>query len=260
MGAFDVVDARVNVTGTTEQNLLAAYDTALISLEPDDETASEAVAISAQIVFASTLPDALLPSVRLAFLPNDRADKGFLTGAAQQAQTAFQHTGFLQGAVGEDDLAEGQRHAEHLVNTFDGEAGQFFNDWDRDGQFQNPGDGFGLRVYLDETQAVLLALQDLLDSPDVSADAAAQVATALSAIENSQNLVVAATERALQVFEADTITEAQVLGDELRQTAAVVVDDTTRAFDAIATLAEFRFYAPADVLASEEAETHGRDC
>ena len=77
LGELDVIDARVNVTGTTEQNLLAAYDTALISLEPDDETAGEAVAISAQIVFASTLPDALLPSVRLAFCPTTARTKGF---------------------------------------------------------------------------------------------------------------------------------------------------------------------------------------
>ena len=150
-------------------------------------------------------------------------------------------------------MAEGQRHAEHLVNTLDGEEGQYFNDWDRDGQFQNPGDGFGLRVYLDETQAVLLALQDLLDSPDVPTDAAAQVATALAAIANSQDLVAAATETALQVISANTVEDAQVLGDELRQTAALVADDTASAFDAIAALAEFRFYAPADVLAATQS-------
>ena len=40
---------------------------------------------------------------------------------------------------------------EHVVNILDGETGQFFGDLNLDGQMQNPGDGVGVRVYLEQS-------------------------------------------------------------------------------------------------------------
>ena len=80
-------------------------------------------------------------------------EKGALSGALEQTATALQHSGFVNEAITAANLEGARNHAEHIVNILDGQGGMFFGDLNRDGQAQNPGDGYGVRAYLADAKA-----------------------------------------------------------------------------------------------------------
>lgn len=104
-------------------------------------------------MLSSTLPVSLTTPLRQLFFASDLNYKGFLTGAVEQAQIVVQHAGFLHDALAKNDFAEARRHAEHVVNILEGEGGSHLWGLEPDGQTQNPGDGFGLLVYLSGNRA-----------------------------------------------------------------------------------------------------------
>ena len=237
LGAFTPDNGQVNFAGNSDQPLLATYDRALISLEPDGETDP---AISQQIVFSSTMPAALVTPLRQLLFQNERTDKGFLSGASDQVKIAVQHTGFLLDALTGNDFAKARVHAEHVVNMLDGKAGPNFNDWNRDGQAQNPGDDFGLRAYVEEAYGQMGdGLAEITDSQALRE----QSQPALTALETAQATVAQAEEQALKIFATDTITEAQSVADELQVMMEEMQKDITIAYTTTLQMAELHFTA-----------------
>jgi LysM repeat protein len=137
---------------------------------------------------------------------------GALAGAQSQVELAQTHLGFLQSALSSENQTEVRSHAEHVVNILEGEEGVLFGDNDRNGQAQNPGDGVGVRGHiaqaLSQTQAVLDALA-------TAGDSQAQVQELVTLQLSSQELVQEATDKAFQVFAADTPSEIETIGADL---------------------------------------------
>ena len=66
----------------------------------------------------------------------------------------YVHAVELEDAVDRRSLTAVKRHAEHLINLVEGEAGLRYGDNDADGHLEDPGDGVGLLARLNAVAAV----------------------------------------------------------------------------------------------------------
>ena len=89
LGALPAGTGSINFKGSTEQPLLANYDTAMVSVEPDEDSDPS---ISEQIVLSGTLSPAVLAPLRRLYFGNESQDKGFLAGAVEQVGIATAHS------------------------------------------------------------------------------------------------------------------------------------------------------------------------
>jgi hypothetical protein len=67
---------------------------------------------------------------------------------SRQAGTFLSHAGLALGAIGSDNLPDTKTHGEHSLNIIEGEAGEFYDDWNGNGRPENPGDNVGLLPYV----------------------------------------------------------------------------------------------------------------
>ena len=221
LGTFAVSAGQVDFAGSTTQDLPALYPTASIRLAAAGAASEDSAPTGAAILTATlptTLATALRPLLKLATTTPitssatdaDQLAAGVLTAAQAQVAIAVQHTGFLRDALSTDDIPTARAHSEHIVNILDGENGFLYNDLDRNGRLENPGDGVGVRVYLGRAATAAATFTDLLSDTD-----AVTVTTILPALENSQDQIEAIFDKALQIFAADTVTEANGFAADL---------------------------------------------
>ena len=128
---------------------------------------------------------------------------GLLARAAEQTALAQGHSGFLADELAADGLDAAKNHAEHVINILDGADGLFFGDNNRDGRTQNPGNGTGVRSYLEQALEQLQAAE-----ADANAPLAETLAQSLALVETS-------SATALTLFAADTVADAQPISAEL---------------------------------------------
>lgn len=208
LGQFPV-DGNVDYSGDTSQNLIARYNGGFISIEPDGVDDGEI----GPVAFEGTIPAESLLHIRhvvTAFEANPEGN-AFLIGAEEQLLLAIEHTGFMLEELANDDLREAQRHAEHVVNILDGESGELFGDLDGDGVPQNPGDGLGLRSYLEgaKQHAQLAADADAAtDEVKLHAD------HVIISSDNTMARMNGAIDEALRVISSDSADEAQSAAEE----------------------------------------------
>ena len=223
LGAFDVVDGNVQFTGDVEQNLLAAYNGAFISVEPDGVDDGEI----GTVAFEGVIPGGSLLHIRhvvTAFAGNPEGN-AFLIGAQGQMHHAMEHAGFLLDELANDNIREAQRHAEHVINILDGETGPNFGDLDGDTIAQNPGDGFGVRAYLEGAKEhTNLAL----GAEGVTAEIELHAGHVLISSDNALARLDAAIDEALRVIASDSAGEAQAAAEEL----AALLDAVMNGVDA----------------------------
>lgn len=212
LGDFNVNGDAVDYSDTTDQNLLASYSQMLISLEPNGDTDP---AISEQIVFDGGVAPESLIYIRFVVdqfetTPNQ---VGLLVGAQEQMDVAIYHSGLALEALAADNLAEAKLHTEHVVNILEGENGPNYGDWDGDGLAQNPGDGFGVRAYMDwaKQQAALAA------APGASDEVVLHAAHVAIAIDNGMVWLAEAEDAALRLLSSDSTSEAQTHADQMNQ-------------------------------------------
>jgi plastocyanin len=209
LGTFTATN-EAQFAGDTDQNLLGVYNGAFISIEPDDVNDGEI----GPIAFNGTIPAGSLLHIRhiVTAFPANPDGKAFLIGAQQQMDLALEHTGFLLDELANDNIREAQRHAEHVINILDGEAGPNFGDLDGDTVAQNPGDGFGVRAYLDgaKQHAQLAA-----DAEDATAEVKLHTGHVLVSSDNTLARLDAAISEAMRIIASDSVTEAQPAADEL---------------------------------------------
>lgn len=237
LGAVKVTNQRVNFTGHTAQPLLNTHNTLLMSLEADNK---KGTTISQQLVVSTTLPPPFLTPMRQLFFPGKANDKGFLAGAEEQIEIALKHSGFLDDAINQNNFADVQRHTEHIVNILDGKDGFLYGDLNRDGQIQNPGDGFGIRAYLEGAEATVVTATTVLTAT-ADKDWRTQAQLARTASEEGRQLVGQASETALQIFASDTITEAQKIAINLGMQLAKIKADIDSASAASLQMATYHF-------------------
>ncbi|MCL4261988.1 MAG: hypothetical protein KJ069_02175 [Anaerolineae bacterium] len=269
LGEF-VVDGASQYTGSTDINLLAAYNAAFISIEPDGVDDGEV----GVIVFEGVVPaDSLLHArhVVTAF-PANPEGKAFLIGAKEQLDFALEHAGLLLGELANDNLREAQRHAEHVVNILDGETGPNFGDLDGDTLAQNPGDGYGVRAYFIGAQE---HAQLAADAEGATAEVKLHAGHVIISSGNALNSIDAGIVQALRVIASDSAAEAQAAAEELQHLLQIAIDGQDAngdgsiapieneggwqiAYDHALNMAAFEFFAAtggAPVVAAPTAET-----
>lgn len=262
LGKVTFNNGKATLRGARSENLLL-YERASLSLEADK---GDAAGISNRIVLSATRPAALQQLlVQLLVLtygsdPEAGAATGSVAAAHQQVQIAVKHTGFLREALGETDMPQARRHAEHITNILDGKNGFMFGDLDRDGQAQNPGDGFGVRAYLAAAHEQALALATLAaqDATDPAGQQkAAAIATALKA---GEALINTAFDNALQIFASDTVTEAVTHARDLTAIIDELAQQIDTAYQLSRQMATYTFFAasaaePAPISTSAPTRT-----
>lgn len=219
LGDFNVENNSVDFEGTADENLLGTYNSAIIVLHANGEgpaTAAEPVA------FTGLVPPESLLHIRhvvYQFATNPNSN-GFLPGAEEQALIAVDHAQLLQDELTANNLAGAKIHAEHVVNILDGEAGADFGDLDGDGRAQNPGDGFGVRAYLEgaKEHAQLAA-----DAPGATDEVKLHAQHVQIASDNALEWVDEAIAEALHVISADSVGEAQPFADTLSERTAEIL-------------------------------------
>lgn len=220
VGQLPVENGQVNFQGDTEQNLLDTYNQVLISLEPDNDPEAEMLE---EVVFAGELSPELWEAVRAILFADPENQKGFLPGAEEQLGVAITHAGFLQDAVAANNIEAMRLHTEHLVNILDGESGPNFGDLDGDGLAQNPGDGFGVRAYL---EGINEQLAQIAETNKNLPERQGQLEHMRTTNDNNLTVVAEALKKALQIFATDTLSEAQPLIDELDSLVNQLVNGT----------------------------------
>ncbi|MEW5985503.1 MAG: plastocyanin/azurin family copper-binding protein [Chloroflexota bacterium] len=213
LGALIVDGDAITANDSTEENLIGRYSSALISIEPDNDSDA---GISTEIAYTGLVPLESLLHVRnvvFAFAGNP-GGKGYLIGAEEQARLAIDHANLLQEALTAGDLVLAQRHAEHVVNILDGETGSSFGDLDGDGQAQNPGDGFGVRAYLAGAKAEA-------EGPNMATATTDEVKLhaghIVAGCDNALAWLDEAIAEAQHVLAADSVAEAQPFAETLIQ-------------------------------------------
>jgi len=215
LGEFVVDHGNVTYSGSIEENLLDGYNGALISLEPDNDPDKAA---PAKRVLESTLAGPFLAHTRQLLVSGAEGGPALLDQLQAQIAIAAEHAGLLVDNLVLDKMDEVRRHAEHLVNILDGETGDFFGDLNRDGQAQNPGDGVGVRVYLERTHDIAL------DIPlSITATEALDIQTQklVTTIEEGQPVVIAMRDRAASIFGLSDQMELLGAAKELLQYSVV---------------------------------------
>lgn len=237
LGEFDVDAGSVTYTGSIDEDLLGEYNSALISLVPDD-AAEETIET---IVLSSTLPSAFLTLSRQLLTRGEAGEAALFAELETQIAIAAEHSDFMVDALILDDMPEVRRHAEHVVNILDGETGDFFGDINRDGQAQNPGNGVGVRVYLEEAQTI--ALEVGATNPS-TANFDEQSAQLVALLEENHPLVAQARDHALSIFGISDELELLEAARSLVQTMARLTAGEEQAHESAMGLVVYEFFEP----------------
>lgn len=212
LGPLPVEQGEISVTGSRQENLLANYNQAIITLESDDDPAT----MANTVLFASQWPAGFTTALRQLLVDNGVNNQGFLTGAATQIQLAFAQSAALQEALAKADLVAAQGEAEGIFNILEGAQSAVAGDKNKDGQHYDPGDGFGIRPYLAATHAQLLLVSQIT----ATAELAINTHYAVDLVQALQVVAETAAAQAFQLATAASVAEAQPIANELQRLLA----------------------------------------
>lgn len=185
--------------------LLERYQGLTISLE----SAGGLLFSPTQVVLRGRLAPEIVNLAQLALQVHGGSMLGQLTDLlSQQSLHFFSHAGFALDAIGNQDLTGAKQHTEHTINIIEGREGEFFGDWDNDGQAVNPGDPVGLLPYLRLLQAAALGAQQSEIARGRGGDTAVDIAQRAGALALG---IEAARETARQTTLADSVGAIQDL-------------------------------------------------
>lgn len=212
LGTLSVEQGEISVAGSHQENLLANYNQAVITLERDDDPAT----MANTALFASQWPVGFATALRQLLVDNGVTQQGFLTGAATQSQHAFAQSAALQAALAKADLAAAQREAEGILNRLEGTQAAVTGDKNKEGQPDDPGAGFGIRPYLAATHEQLLLVSQIT----ATAELAINTHYAVTLVQALQPVAATAAAQARQLVAAASVAEAQPFADELQRLLA----------------------------------------
>lgn len=178
------------------------------------------------------------------------ASNGRLSQAEAQLAIAQQHTQFGLDSLANNNLDEAKQHMEHVVNILDGDTGQFFGDLNLDGQAQNPGDGVGVRVYLEESGAIFEQLP--LDEP-ITLERQRWSEDGVTAVTDALDVLNTAIQRASALTSTDTVQEASPIAEELERLIEEIVVRNTAVFRQALTFLQIPVFNQATALAPPDA-------
>ncbi|MEM7334825.1 MAG: serine/threonine-protein kinase [Chloroflexota bacterium] len=222
IGPVTVEDQQILFEESADGNQFALYCDLLITLEPDSGSDINNLG---ETVFSGTMAPEIKDNL-LQLLGEE--ENGRLINLFAQTATAQQHFQFSMDSLSASDFDEAKRHMEHVVNILDGESGGTFGDLNLDGQTQNPGDGVGVRVYLEET-AVLL--EQIKAAEPVTLERQQLSDNALTAVSSALDLVNTTIQRAAAITATDTPDEASPIYDELTSLMTQLDAGNTAVYD-----------------------------
>lgn len=211
MANLDLIEMQgeqIWVAESTDKNLLTNVKETFITLESDDDPDL----YPSRILFRGTHSDIMLKLIEKLMITN--GGKGSLLGAQEQASIAREHAGFWYDALEVNDFPEAKRHAEHVVNILEGAEGEHFNDWDGNGQAENPGDGVGIEAYLQQT---IEQIETAIESDTLSAKQTLKGKRVMTYSQASQVAVTQTIDKTLQILNSDSVAEAKPMAEELDQ-------------------------------------------
>ncbi len=126
-------------------NLLAAFNRFEITLEsnPDDDSANS----SGQVIYSSAIPPEAFGYIYHLIIGSDATPNqvSLMFGLYVQTDLVNQYAAAMLTAYETGDEAGLRANAEAVINLLVGnQAGDFYGDWDGNGETSDPGDGFGL--------------------------------------------------------------------------------------------------------------------
>ncbi len=200
--------------GSAPGDLFDAYKQISMSLEPESNNPPEK---PGRLIMSGNLSKAAKEFYLEITSPPSSAP---LAKAEEQAGIADEHMQFLFEAFNTDNLPLAKRHAEHIVNILEGEAGPNFGDINDDGNLQNPGDKVGVLGYLGQIQS---AAETLKGNP-ITAEQTVKVDAMLQAKAAVADTILASFEAASKVIASDTIEEARSNAENFQTLVQAVFD------------------------------------
>lgn len=256
----------IRLAGNTNENLLASYSEAFITVEADGH---EGGSPNGNAVFRGIIAPASLAELRL--LVNAATEspggQGYLVGAARQTELAIAHGGYLEDALAVDDLATAKQHAEHVVNILVGEESAAFGDLNGDGLAQNPGDGFGVAIYLARAKEHAGAAAS---ADGAGAEVKLHAEHTVIGCDNALVFLDEAVQAAGRVLASDSVAEAKQGADVLASWVDALLNGSDAngdgviapvadeggihlAYEHALKMGSFEFFAAGDVVAPDEA-------
>ncbi len=125
------------------RNLLNSFNRMEITLEPNPDPSPNP---TDTVSYSSAIPPRALTHVRhiLGRFPGNPNDTAMLIGLTQTSALIDETGKALSLSYQTGDEKSVRANAEMLINLIVGSQSNDFNDWDKNGSVENPGDGFGL--------------------------------------------------------------------------------------------------------------------
>jgi hypothetical protein len=200
--------------GSAPGDLFDAYKQISVSLEPEGNNPPEK---PGRLIMSG---DISAPAKAFFLEITSPPSSAPLAKAEEQAGIADEHMQFLFEALNTDNLPLAKRHAEHIINTLEGEAGPNFGDINGDGNLQNPGDKVGVLGYLVEIQSAAEALK----SNPLTVEQTEKVDAILQAKSAVAETIQACFESASKVVASDTIEEARSNAENFESLVQAISD------------------------------------
>lgn len=201
LGSLPVTNNQIRVQFPGDRDAFAQNDQLLVSVET--------VPVGDEAVGTAVYIGSLSPETKNVITNLLAPETGMLDTITAQTNLATDHAQFMIDDLAAGNLENAKRHAEHMINILVGEDAPEFGDLDGNGFPENPGDGVGVRVYLQQADEQVASVD--LDSVEREFYGALTVA----ALDNSLITVEELLNKAGKIIAADTAAEAQVTSEEL---------------------------------------------
>jgi serine/threonine-protein kinase len=127
-------------------NLLGLYHSFMLTVDATDEN----VSVPADPIFRAQVNSDTVARARLVdeVKKGDPLSTNLLDWLSRQAQHMASHARNAVNSINADSLPGAKLHSEHTINIIEGQEGEFYDDWNKNGSVENPGDEAGLLTYL----------------------------------------------------------------------------------------------------------------
>lgn len=157
-------------TADAAVNLIALYKGVELTIEPDPDTNPQS---SGVVAYSFSLQEAGLTHLRylLASFPSAPAQSALVQGLYENILTIDELAQEMQAASENGSSSLVRLNAEAILNTIVGDQSPEYNDWNGDGQLDDPSDGYGLLLNgrnLGYLQAVFTEADAAINAPGAS--------------------------------------------------------------------------------------------
>lgn len=199
-------------------NLLALYDQFFVTVE-----SAPATRPSNTLIFSGQFAQRLAGEVKLlmGLAPDTPNKAGYVIGINDIIDNLKVHAAEVREAAERGSLPTTKRHAEHMINLLVGSKDKGFGDLDKDGNVEDPGDGFGLLPYANQIAA---SVQRMAKAPDATAELKQRAAELQVANANFQKWCGDILKNSRAILTATDVKATLELAKEIEALGRLAVD------------------------------------